>query len=340
MFIRELRQVQHSVLVLGLDGSARKLWTDVGADVSVIGAVQGRINEYLTVARHVRAADPDGVILWTPSRLGIKVSACRHAGAPMVVSHVGNPIRLSPRNRIAAEAYTALPGARNATLIPVSRHVESSYIGKSGFRHFDSHLIHNAIDLGQFPFRPVIEFSPDLRVGMIARLDPIKDHTTLLCAWKIVLSQHPDWHLELAGDGVLRSRLQELAETSGISNRVHFHGWVSDVPAVMQTWSIVVHSTTAEEGLGNSMLEAMAIGRPLVATNVGPVAEITDGGRLARLSRVGDPEDLARQLMDVVADSPRTHGQIVSARKWVEQNFTPRQMVAAYLGCLGLDAPH
>ncbi len=339
IFIRALPQALHVVVVLGGDGDATKLWAAVGAEVRVIGTVPGRMSEYPLVARTVKDARPDAVILWTPSRLGIKVAACHSAGVEKIVAHVGNPIRLSLRNAVAAEAYTLLPRGREATLIPVSRHVEQSYFGKSGFRHFCSHLVYNAIDIDKFRYEPQTELPADVRVGMIARLDRIKDHATLLRAWRIVLQKRPDWHLEFAGDGPFRTVLEELADSLGISNRVSFLGWVADIPTVMRTWSIAVHATTQEEGLGNSMLEAMAIGRPLVATNVGPVAEVTDNGRVARMTRMGDPEDLADQILDVETNWTRTRAQVDSARAWTEQKFVPCRMVTEYMGCLGLEMP-
>ncbi len=337
--MRTLPLVQHFVVVLGCDGAATKLWATVGAEVRLIGTILGRLNEYILVWRTVREIRPDAVILWTPSRLGIKVAACHNAGVQRIVAHVGNPIRLSFRNKIAAEAYTLLPGGRRATLIPVSRHVEQSYVGKGGFRHFCSYLVYNAINMDQFQYEPQTELPSDVRVGMIARLDPIKDHTMLLRAWSIVLRKRPDWRLEFAGDGPLRLKLEKLAESLGIGGQVRFFGWVTDIPAVMRKWSIVVHSTTQEEGLGNSMLEAMAIGRPLVATDVGPVTEVTDNGRLARMPRMGDPEDMARQILDVEADWTRTRYQVSAAREWVEQKFAPRRMVSEYMRCLGLEMP-
>jgi glycosyltransferase involved in cell wall biosynthesis len=335
--MRELQQVQHFVAVLGADGSATELWTEVGAEVRVFGPCQSRLKEYVLVARTVKDVRPDAVILWTPSRLGVKVAACHNAGVRRIVAHVGNPIRLSFKNKVAAEAYTLLPGGRKATLIPVSQHVQQSYSGKSGFRHYSSHLIYNAIDMEQFQYEPQTRLPTDVRAGMIARLDPIKDHATLLHAWSIVLRRRPNWHLEFAGDGPSRPMLEELAERLGISTRVSFLGWVTDIPEAMRNWSIVVHSTTREEGLGNSMLEAMALGRPLVATDIGPVAEVTDNGRLARMPHVGDPEDMARQILDVEADWTRTRNLVAAAREWAEQKFVPRRMVNEYMRCLSLE---
>jgi glycosyltransferase involved in cell wall biosynthesis len=188
-----------------------------------------------------------------------------------------------------------------------------------------------------FPYQPQLSFPENARVGMVARLDAIKDHVTLLRAWAGVLSRYPLWRLELAGDGPTRPALQDLADKLGIARTVSFLGWVRDVPALLKSWSMVVHSTTPEEGLGNSMLEAMAIGRPLVATDVGPIPEVTDRGRVARLSKSRDPEDLCREIVDVCQNWSRTQQQVANARALVELRFSPQKMVSSYLNCLGLE---
>jgi len=337
LFIDTLRGAKHSVLVVGSDGPAAEVWTKVGAEVEVIGYVPGRFKEHALISSVVRRERPDAVILWTSSRLGLKVAACHGAGAKRIAVHVGNPVELSAKNRMAAETYTALPGGRKATLIAVSKHVESSYHQEGGFRHLPSRVIYNGIALSQFDYDPHEYLPRPVRIGMVARLDPIKDHATLLRAWRRVLQSNPDWHLELAGDGPLRPKLEALADELGIRSNVHFLGWVSDIPAVMTEWSMVVHSTTRAEGLGNSVLEAMALGRPLVATDVSPILEMTDGGKVARISRIGDPDDLANQILDVEKDWERSRSMVAAARERIVEFFSPEHMVAEYLNCLGLE---
>jgi len=339
MFIRTVSWAQHVVALMGPDGPASSAWIKSGAQVQVLKAGHSRILEYFLLSKIARQFRPDAVVLWTPSRLGIKVAACYGAGARRIAVHVGNPIRLSRKNRIAAEAYTFLPFSRRATLIPVSQHVARSFAGASGFRHYSSHVTYNAIAVDQFPYQPQDCLPAALRVGMVARLDSIKDHATLLRAWKGVLRERPLWRLELAGDGPLRDSLTELVSNLDIAHTVSFLGWVRDVPALVRSWSIVVHSTTAEEGLGNSMLEAMALGRPLVATDVGPISEVTNNGGVARLSGLGDADDLCRQILDVDGNWARSRQQVAAARTLVEQRFSPKQMIAGYLRCLGMKGP-
>jgi glycosyltransferase involved in cell wall biosynthesis len=303
-----------------------------------MGMPRGRLDEYWRLRGAVKRIGPDGVILWTSSRLGLMVSACQRVGCKVAV-YVGNPFRLSIANKLAAFLYAALPRARAATLVAASRHVERSYSGQPLLRRYLSRVVYNSIALEKFPFEPADFPESGVRVGMVARLDPIKDHRTLLQAWRIVNRKEPSWTLELVGDGALRSELEQMAVDLGISRKVLFHGWVEDVPSLMREWSMVVHSTTDDEGLGNSMIEAMALGRPLVATNTGPVPEVTDDGRVAHMCRAGDPEDLARGIMEAEEECRRRSPRIEAARRWVEEQFSPELMTRGYMQCLGVEMP-
>ena len=88
-----------------------------------------------------------------------------------------------------------------------------------------------------------------------------------------------------------------------------------------------------------AFIEAMALGRPLVATDVSPVLEITDGGIVARICRIGDPDDLANQILDVERDWTRSRSLVAAARERMVHMFSPEHMVAEYLDCLGLEFP-
>jgi glycosyltransferase involved in cell wall biosynthesis len=165
---------------------------------------------------------------------------------------------------------------------------------------------------------------------MSARLDEIKDHKTLLTAWKIVVSNRRDAKLELAGDGPLKRELELLGASLGIETSVSFLGRIGDMVNKCYAWDLIVHSTTKEEGLGNSMIEAMALGRALVATDVGPVREIA-GLEDALLVPPGDPSALASAILHALENDAATKARIARARSTVELKFSSNAMVDAYL---------
>jgi glycosyltransferase involved in cell wall biosynthesis len=139
-------------------------------------------------------------------------------------------------------------------------------------------------------------------LGMVARLDPIKDHECLLKAFAILCAAKPgvSLRLDLVGDGVLRSKLQELADALKISQQVDFLGTRSDVPHCLGQFDLFAFATTTEEGFGIALIEALAAGLPVVATDVPACREILRGGQLGELVPPRDPNALATALGRVI----------------------------------------
>jgi L-malate glycosyltransferase len=104
--------------------------------------------------------------------------------------------------------------------------------------------------------------------GCVARLAAIKDHRTLLQALAILSPKWPQLHLLLIGDGERRSDLEQLATSLSITDQVHFAGTRPNDPNLHQLFDISVLASLSE-GFPNSLVEAMAAGRPVVATGVG-----------------------------------------------------------------------
>jgi L-malate glycosyltransferase len=105
-------------------------------------------------------------------------------------------------------------------------------------------------------------------VGCIARLAAVKDHATLLRAVGLLRERWPRLHLLLVGDGEERAALEGLASALEIRDRVHFAGFQPNEPNLHHVFDISV-LTSLSEGFPNSLVEAMAAGRPVVATRVG-----------------------------------------------------------------------
>jgi glycosyltransferase involved in cell wall biosynthesis len=134
-------------------------------------------------------------------------------------------------------------------------------------------------------------------VGYVARLAPVKDHATLLHAWKIVEARVPGLQLAVIGQGTLLPELQMLAERIGVSASVRFTG---TIPAEALPHSLLDVSvlTSTDEGFPNSVLEAMAQGVPVIATNVGGVSDLVTDGRNGILVDAGSP--VAAAIEDIV----------------------------------------
>jgi glycosyltransferase involved in cell wall biosynthesis len=140
-----------------------------------------------------------------------------------------------------------------------------------------------------------------LVVGMVAALAPHKDHRTFLQAAAMVTSSLPDVRFLIIGDGPLRPELERLAGSTGLSPNVIFTGFREDALTLTKLLDIFVLSSYLE-GLGTALLDAMAMGKPLVATNVGGIPEALLDGRNGLLVPPRDPRALAAAIVKLGQD--------------------------------------
>ena len=128
-------------------------------------------------------------------------------------------------------------------------------------------------------------------VGIVASLNAIKDHPTLIRAFNLLRQQEPESILLIVGNGPERSKLESLAGPG-----VFFLGNRDDVPEIMRILDVFVLSSV-NEGISNTILEAMATGLPVVASNVGGNPELVVDGVTGKLFPSGDIEALASELL-------------------------------------------
>jgi glycosyltransferase involved in cell wall biosynthesis len=132
-------------------------------------------------------------------------------------------------------------------------------------------------------------------VGIVARLSAVKDHASLLRAIAEVLPAIPELHCVLVGGGAERERLQSLARELEIADRVHLAGERPQLPNLHGLFDISVLCSTSE-AFPNSVLEAMAASRPVVATNVGGTPDAVREGTTGFLVPPSDPSRLASAI--------------------------------------------
>ena len=159
---------------------------------------------------------------------------------------------------------------------------------------------------------PALPPDPEvIRIGMIARMNErTKNHALFLRAAADVVARFPRAEFVLVGDGPLRNELEDLARQLGIGPRARFLGERSDISAVLASLAAVV-SPSRTESLSNTILEAMASGRPVVATRVGGNPELVRDRETGLLVAPDDERDLANAIETVLGSSGL-------ARKWGE----------------------
>jgi glycosyltransferase involved in cell wall biosynthesis len=221
-------------------------------------------------------------------------------------------------------------------------------------------LIYNGIDLARYDKPDVCctlqreyDIAPGAPiVGVIARLEPEKGHPTLLEAWPRVLASVPDAHLLIVGEGSQRETLEDQARALGLLGRglashgtalmtplasagpssgrpsVTFTGRRDDVPAVTAALDVAV-LPSYREAQGLSILEAMALARPVVASAVGGIPEMIEHGRTGLLVPPRDPDALADAITRLLTDAPYANTLGNAGRDLVEERFCAELMVRA-----------
>ncbi len=186
--------------------------------------------------------------------------------------------------------------------------------------------IWNGIDVDRFDFRSP---SPEPVAISVARLSKEKDFETLLRAVWILIKEHPDFRLKLVGDGAERSKLEALARDLKLDRNVEFLGERHDIPDLLRQAGFFVSSSTTE-GISLTILEAMAVGLPVVTTNVGGNPEIVVEGGTGRLVSPRSPDELALAMRQMLADRDAwpVMGQL--GRQRIEKHFNVRSMVRQY----------
>ena len=173
----------------------------------------------------------------------------------------------------------------------------------------------------------------DLVIGTVGRLEPIKDQGTLVRAFIELAERYPAHRerlrLVLVGDGSTRQDLQELLGDTGLAGQVWFAGSREDVPQLMQAMDVFVLPSLAE-GISNTIMEAMACGLPVVATDVGGNAELVMEGQSGFLVPRDDPSQMATALSSYLETPEIVEQQGQAARDRAEQAFSLAVMVDSY----------
>ncbi|MBA2743824.1 MAG: glycosyltransferase, partial [Chthoniobacterales bacterium] len=194
------------------------------------------------------------------------------------------------------------------------------------------------------------------RLLQACRLIPKKGVATTLCAFAIFQKEFPNAELSIAGKGPLQAHLEELAEELGIVGKVHFHGFLSQAQLIdlYASSHIFVHPSETppdqnQEGIPNSILEAMSTGLPVAATRHGGIPEAVEEGRGGLLVDERDFEALASRLKEIARSAYAFREMGVLGSEFVAANFEQsaqiRQLEAHYDEAVAMtaskkDAPH
>jgi sugar transferase (PEP-CTERM/EpsH1 system associated) len=217
----------------------------------------------------------------------------------------------------------------------VGPEVARYYIEELGVPTERVHVIANGVDLRRFDVARAQARArhglgeDELVYGIVARLEPEKDHGTLLEAFRVLLAGQRRARLLIAGDGRLRKELESRARSLGIEGRAMFLGAVTDVSGVLAALDVFVLSSV-NEGVPLSVVEAMAAGKPVVATDVGGMRLLVKPGSNGMLVPPADPAALAAAMGSLANDPEKRHEMGARGRQLAAESFSLGTMVDRY----------
>lgn len=333
-------KVLHVQKVAGMGGSEKHLLTllpalrEAGADIQMLVPATKQATRFteplraLGVPTRVVAAGPDV----NPLLVGALLREIRSFRPDLVHSHLVHAdlhgqlaAGLAGVGRVSSvhgtpgfyrrEPYRSaarLAGRFSRATIAISEHVRRFLQDLDLARAHRITVVPYGIDASRWPLpasdraaeRATLGLeSGDVAVGIAARLIPGKGHSFLLRAHEAALQSSPRMRLLIAGSGPLRERLErEAARTA--NGTVKFLGYLDDIRGFMNACDIVAFPTepTLGEGFGLAALEAMASGRPVVATAVGSLPEVVKERETGLLVRPGAVDELAATLLELAGD--------------------------------------
>jgi glycosyltransferase involved in cell wall biosynthesis len=311
-------------------------------DAGVDGPAGAQIGKFSLAASMARAATP--TVFYARS-LRRKINAlsptvihtngfkmhllgARAAGKTPVIWHVHDYVSMRPimARLMRLQAHRCAAAIANSNSVADDLRAtfpDQSGAGRRGRRRFDITTVYNAVNLDRFKpdgnVAPLDELSGlpsaspgTTRVGLVATFARWKGHEVFLRALA-ALPTTASVRGYIIGAPVYQTRgsqystaeLRALASQLGLADRVGFTGFVDDVAAAMRALDIVVHASTQPEPFGLSIIEAMAVGRPVIASRAGGAAEIVEASGGAVFHSPGDAADLANRIAQLAGDSAK-----------------------------------
>jgi glycosyltransferase involved in cell wall biosynthesis len=164
----------------------------------------------------------------------------------------------------------------------------------------------------------------------VGSLFPVKRWDRLTLAALALKQRGLDFHIRVVGDGPLHASLKQQAHTVGLGDRLEFIGHADDIPGLLAEATFLVH-TSDKEGCPNVVMEAMACGRPVVATDAGDVPHLVEDGKTGFVVRRGDDATLVERMATLIIDHDLCRRLGKAGRAKAEREFGLDRLVSETL---------
>jgi sugar transferase (PEP-CTERM/EpsH1 system associated) len=171
----------------------------------------------------------------------------------------------------------------------------------------------------------------ELIIGTVGRLDPVKDHLTLIRAFHQLISQFNQLRLLIVGCGPCHDELSQLSKELGLQDKITFLGERQEIPDLLNCMDIFVLPSLFE-GISNTVLEAMSTGLAVIVTQVGGNPDLVENGVSGQLFPRQDIQELVRIVKDYINNPRKMSAHGYEARKRVQEKFSLDAMLHVYDG--------
>ena len=254
-------------------------------------------------------------------------------GVPVLIAHVHSTYyHYSKRNLLIEKVLSYFTDR----IICISHAVERFVTLNEGICSEKTCLIYNAVVSPDYLLSDHLRKKMRASLGLdieaiviaiVASLTANKGHGFLLTAFEEAFRSHPSIRLLIVGDGPLRKQIETATRQMMMDQAVIFTGMQQDVFSLLQTSDIFVLPSQSREGLGVALIEAMAVGLPVIGTNLGGIPEVIEDGENGFLVAPGSSKQLAEVLKKLVNDQVLRTGMGRRGRQIYEEKFTMPKMI-------------
>ncbi|HWB13979.1 MAG TPA: glycosyltransferase [Pirellulales bacterium] len=228
---------------------------------------------------------------------------------------------------------------RRDRVIGVGQAVRQALIANEGLKSERVGVIYNGINLAAYNDSPAadrdrvrLEFGwadDHFVIVQVARLNALKDHLTAVRAFERIHASLPEARLLIVGEGEEREAIEAEVGKRSLAEYVRLAGLRKDVPRLVGA-SDLLWLTSVSEGIPLTLIEGMAAGLPVVATDVGGVSEVVEPNESGLLSPAGDDEGVAQAVLKLARDPALRQRLALAGKRRAFEQFSEDQMVAAY----------
>jgi glycosyltransferase involved in cell wall biosynthesis len=231
--------------------------------------------------------------------------------------HLSTPISRSYTSRLI---YDICPDA----IITTGEAIKERMVRVNGFQPDKIHSIPTGVDLDRFDpgrTKPVIPRNGALHIGALGVLRDWKGHSYLLQAVPQIIKLIPTAHVYIVGDGPQYNNLQNQIELMNLAEYVSLLGHRENVPELLASFDLLVHPSTGSEGVPQSLLQALAMEKAVIASDVGAINEVIINGQTGFLINPESPEQIAAKVIELYRFPEIGAATGRQGRKFVQENY-------------------